>query len=219
MPRIILIRPGDTEYAHRHALLGRCDPDLSESGHLAARNLADVLSRYPIQFLGVSPLKRAVATALPLEYQQDLTLHPAGAFHAADMGDWDTLSIDDIKSVDRARYEAWLKDPDFPAPGGESLREVFARVYPELVNIVEYAHPDETICLVLQQTVLRVACCAIMNLPLESARRFHMDHGAFGVFERLYPGGPYQMLAWNYNSHLTHEETPLYEMEGELPGV
>lgn len=215
MPRIVFIRPAETDYALRNHILGRSDPELNETGVMNANILAEVLRRYQINFVAVSPLRRAVATAQPIERSQDVFIHPVRGFQAMDMGDWDGRDLDIIKTTDRGRYDSWWKDADFPAPGGESIREVYARAYPELVNIVEHASENETIALILQQTVLRAMCCAVMNLRLEVAHRFHMDHAAFSVFERAYPGGPYQMMGWNHNEHLPDYSNALYEMETE----
>jgi len=215
MPRIIFVRPAETDYVLRNAILGRSDPDLNETGVMNANILAEVLRRFRVTFVAVSPLRRAVSTAGPIEHSQDVFIHPVRSFQSMDMGDWDGMDKDIINTTDRRRYESWRMDPDFPTPGGESLREVYARAYTELVNIVEHAGQDETIVFVLQQTVLRAMCCAVMNLPLEVAHRFFMDHAAYSIFERSYKGGPYQMMGWNLNEHLPHYSAAMMEMETE----
>ena len=135
------------------------------------------------------------------------------------MGDWDQMERSVIHQRDRGRYQSWQNDPDFPAPGGESVREVYARAYSELVNIVENTDPNKTIALVLQDVVLRAMCCAVLNLPIEAAQRFFLENGAFSVFERMYPGGPYHLVAWNRNEHLINRASAIMEYEEELPGV
>ena len=219
MPRIIFIRPAETDHCLRRAMLGRHDADLNENGRIQARVLAEVLNQWPVSFLGVSPLKRAIATALPIEDLQDISIHPVAGFYGTDLGDWENREITSILACDQGRYESWLADPDFRAPGGESTREVYARAYPELVNIVNHAHPGETIALVLQEGVMQALCCAVMDLPLAAASRFYLDHASFGIFERRAPGASYRMVAWNRNEHISESGPTALEWEEELPGV
>ena len=202
MPRMIFIRPAETDFFLREQFLGRHDADLNENGRFQAEQLAHSLDAYHLSFLALSPLRRAISTALPLAEVHDLSPHPVAGFHALDFGDWEEHRIPYIRHEDRMRYETWLTDPDFPAPGGESLREVYARAYPELVNIVQQTRQGETIALLLQDAVMRVLCCGALDLPLEAAKRFSMDHGGYAVFERIYPKGPYQLIAWNQTHHL-----------------
>lgn len=217
MPKLILARPAQTEPDDRGCILGRLDADLNEWGHEQARLLADHLISFQPNFIAVSPMKRAIATAMYLNDRIDATLHPVRGFLACDLGDWEGQQLDHILQRDRSRYEAWLSDPDFPAPGGESIREVFARAYGDLVDIVQHAGDGETILFILPEAVLRAVCCAALDLPLEAAQRFSMQHAAYGVFERIYPGGPYQMKSWNDTRHLV-QLNQMPEFEEELLG-
>lgn len=219
MPRLLFIRPGETDFNLRDAVLGRYDADLSEIGRLQAVGLAQSLAQFPLSFLGVSPLKRAIATAMIIEDVVEVSPHPIAGFHGADMGDWDRKERLWIKQTDGSRYQSWLTDPDFPAPGGESTREVFARAYPDLVRIVNEGESHETFALVLQESVMQALCCAMLDLPLEAAHRFHLDHGAFGRFERMYPKGPYKLVCWNQRGWLSREPSSSLAYAEELPGV
>jgi len=216
MPRIIFIRPAETDHQAYDLLLGRGDPDLNERGHDQALHLADVLEDRGITFLGVSPIKRALTTAMTIsDRYEDLSVIPVAGFQAIDMGEWEDRGREEIGLVDRARYESFLTDSDFRAPGGESRRDVYARALPQLIDIVKHTGPEETIAFVLQETVMQVLCCAVLDLGLESAHRFQVDHAAYAVFERIYPEGPYQMVSWNRNDHIPTEEVA-EELE-ELP--
>ncbi len=220
MPKLVFIRPSDTDPGISRQLLGRCDADLNEEGRRQAEVLANDLAGWDFSFLAASPLKRAIATAMPLGFSQDVSIHPVAGFQAIDMGEWEKKSPEEIRQNDAARFERWLTDPGFPAPGGESIRQVYARAYPELANIVNHARDGETIGLTMQEAVCRAMCCAALDLPLEAANRFHLDNGAYCVFERMFPGGPYRMTLWNRLATLTAEDREFLAFEDEeLSGV
>jgi probable phosphoglycerate mutase len=130
-----------------------------------------------------------------------------------DMGDWENLGEEQILLRDRMRFQSWMTDPDFRAPGGESMREVYGRSFPDLVNIVHHADEGETLVLVVQEGVLRALCCGVLDLHLESAHRFRIDNAAFAVFERVYPRGPYQLVHWNNKEHLVIMEPDFEPLE------
>lgn len=215
MPRIIVVRPAQTDPNLQGVFLGRSDNDLNQVGRIQADLLSRALDRYSLNYIAVSPLKRAIATAMPLGHDQDVTMHPVAAFQAVDMGEWEGLDREEIVCRDRARFERWLTDPSFPTPGGESLKEAYARVYPDLADIVGQTENHETLGFVVQDHVAYCIFCAALDLPLETAKRLHLDPGAFGVFERLFPDGPYRLVQWNENAHLEPalmmDRTPIHE--------
>lgn len=212
MPRIVFVRPAETDQGVKH--LGREDPDLNERGRNQAAATARELSRFRLDFLGTSPLKRAIATALEISDEQPgLSPHPVAGFLGADLGEWRNMTIEEIRQSDRARYDSWRSDPDFRAPGGESIREVYGRAFADLANVVHACEPGENLAFVLQETVLQVLVCGALDLPLSAAQRFAIDHAAYAVFERAYPSGPYQMVAWNRNDHLKQAILTESEME------
>jgi len=215
MPRIVFVRPAETDQGVKH--VGREDPDLNERGRHQAAATARELSRFRLDFLGTSPLKRAIATALEISDEQTgLSPHPVAGFLGADMGEWRNMTIEEIRRSDRARYDSWRSDPDFRAPGGESIREVYGRAFADLANVVHACEPEENLAFVLQETVLQVLVCGALDLPLSAAQRFAIDHAAYAVFERAYPSGPYQMVTWNRNDHLKQAIPAESEME-EFP--
>ncbi len=203
MPRIIFVRPAGTDYPRQDMLLGRFDADLNEAGVQAAFQIGQALIPYQPTHLTTSPLRRAISTALAIEdATPGLTAYPANAFQAIDYGEWEARPRTLLLASDPTRFKSFLSDPDFRAPGGESMREVYARAFPELLNLVHHMEDEETLVLVLQDSVIKALSCAVLDLPLEHAHRFSMEPAAYSVFERLYHGGPYQLLAWSRHPHI-----------------
>ena len=204
MPRIIFIRPAETDYSEKNTIIGRADAELNEKGAFQAEALADVIAKWDVSYLGVSPIKRALTMAMKIADRfEQVSVQPVAGFQPMDMGDWQDCTLDHLLQTDRARYTSWLTDPDFRAPGGESIREVYGRAFNDLAHIVQHTSEGETLVFILQESVLKVLCCGALDLPLESANRFAMDPGGYAVFERIYPSGPYAMVAWNQTDYLS----------------
>ncbi len=217
MPNIFFVRSGQTEDQERGILVGRKDANLNETGYWQARCLAQRFAGSKIHHIAVSPLRRSVATAMHICEQSEMVPELVGGFEGVDLGEWEGQSKEWLLSCDAARFLTWSAEPDFPAPGGESLRNIYRRAFPDLVQLVEKVDPQDSIIVVASGTILRVLCCGILELPLSSAMSFRLDFGSVSSFERLYPGGPYQIVNWNGVSHLGQRAPSALELEQEIP--
>ncbi|MCB1045134.1 MAG: histidine phosphatase family protein [Acidobacteria bacterium] len=217
MPRIFLVRSGQTDEQEQGLLVGRRDPSLSDTGHWQAKCLARRFRENGIHHVAVSPQRRSVSTAMRICDAVDLTPELVGGFEGVDLGEWEGKRREWVLGSDAARFEEWRSDVDFPAPGGESLRNIYRRAFPDLVSLVERRDPDESLVVVAPATILRVLCCGILDLPLNSALSFRIDCGGVSSFARLFEGGPFQLIQWNDLSHLKTAVARSYELEQEAP--
>jgi len=123
---IVLVRHGATDHNLRGLLVGRADPPLSSDGTRQARELAERLEREgrPARIVA-SPLRRTRETAVAIAGPWGMSVDDEPRLLEMDYGEWDERPLGDIP---REAWEAWHADPDFAAPGGESLRQVQRRV-------------------------------------------------------------------------------------------
>lgn len=87
---------------------GRADPALSESGHHQARQVADWLTREPIDAIYTSPMRRAVETAAPLAQRR--TMQP---ILREDLAEYDRaashyIPMEQLKAEDYAAWKAFV---------------------------------------------------------------------------------------------------------------
>ena len=131
MTALLLLRHGPTDWNETKRVQGRGDVPLSESGR------AEVMTwRVPAEFQGLgwvtSPLKRAVETAQLLgagDPPRDQRLVEM------DWGEWEGQHLDALRRELGDLMRAWeAKGLDFRAPGGESPRQVQARLLPFLAE-------------------------------------------------------------------------------------
>jgi broad specificity phosphatase PhoE len=201
MPRIVLVRPCESLEQENGKLVGRTDVELTPEGHAQARALASYLESWPIGMVAVSPMRRALSTAMYLCEENNRVPRLVNGFLATDLGEWEGKTRHWVIDQDGGRFERFRSEPDFPCPGGESLRNIYRRSFSELVNLVAETDAREILLIIAPAMVLRVLACGILDLPLTHAMSFALHHGSVSTFTRLHPGGPYQLSRWNDTSY------------------
>ena len=137
---IVLVRHGRTDQNRRGVLLGRADPPLDATGRDQAAALAAAVpemldGRVPVAVVA-SPLRRTMETADAIAAPLGLTVERDSRLIEMDYGEWDEQPLADLAPEVWAQ---WRQDPDFRAPGGESLAEVQARVGECAADLLERA--------------------------------------------------------------------------------
>ena len=129
MTRLALIRHGITEWNLRKRIQGRIDEPLSELGKSQLRSL-EIPSEYADDYWYCSPLRRARETAELLELQ-DFHIEPA--LIEMNWGDWEGEVLKPLrKQLGDVMRDNESRGIDFCPPGGESPRDVQARLQPWL---------------------------------------------------------------------------------------
>jgi probable phosphoglycerate mutase len=126
---IVLVRHGRTDQNRRGLLLGRADPALDDDGRAQAAALGvalpDVLGAHAPVAVVSSPLRRTMETAAAIAAPLGLEVEIDQRLIEIDYGEWDETPLGDLPPEVWAQ---WRGDPDYRAPGGESLADVQARV-------------------------------------------------------------------------------------------
>jgi len=155
---------------------GQADPPLSQEGRDQARALAQRLAGESLSLMVASDLARARETA-------EIAAHPLGiatrlepGLRELDVGDWSGLSHQEIAQRwpdDYARFRAG--DLDVRAGGGETRRELYARVVSTLRDLAS-RWDGERIAVVTHMGVIRSLA---PQVRLGNAECFRLDMMAF----------------------------------------
>jgi probable phosphoglycerate mutase len=187
---LVAIRHAPTEWNAARRLQGRTDVALGAAGIEAAQGWrADAAWRgYRVI---ASPLKRAQETARLLFPQHAITLDPR--LMEMDFGAWEGRSLAELHAEPGAEAEARESlGLDFSAPGGETPRQVQARVQPLLDAIAAAAEPT---IIVTHKAVLRALLALAtgwqmldkppVKLKPDSAHLFRLDRDGKISVERM----------------------------------
>ncbi|GAC1041182.1 MULTISPECIES: 2,3-bisphosphoglycerate-dependent phosphoglycerate mutase [Rhizobium] len=133
---LVLVRHGQSDWNLKNLFTGWKDPDLTalgiEEAKTGGKALADYGIKYDIAF--TSALTRAQHTLkiiLDEIGQPGLETIKDQALNERDYGDLSGLNKDDARAKwGEEQVHIWRRSYDVPPPGGESLRDTGARVWP-----------------------------------------------------------------------------------------
>ncbi|MCB9452021.1 MAG: histidine phosphatase family protein [Anaerolineaceae bacterium] len=127
--RVVLMRPGETDWNKLGRFQGWVAIPLNEHGRLQAKRLANYVRHIGLRALYTSDLRRAAETAAILEPRLHYapTLEPR--LRERNVGIWQGLTRDEIQAWYPDEYEHLVEDrEDFRVPDGESRDDVRQRV-------------------------------------------------------------------------------------------
>ncbi|MCB8840760.1 2,3-bisphosphoglycerate-dependent phosphoglycerate mutase [Aurantimonas sp. VKM B-3413] len=140
---LILVRHGQSEWNLKNLFTGWKDPDLTEKGIEEARDAGRRLKAAELKpdIAFTSVLSRAQRTlTLMLEElgQEGLETIRNVALNERDYGDLSGLNKDDAREKwGEEQVHIWRRSYDTPPPGGESLKDTGARVWPYYIHDVQ----------------------------------------------------------------------------------
>jgi probable phosphoglycerate mutase len=171
MLSLYLIRHGHTQHSDLGCYCGSgCDAELTESGHAMARAIANHLGSRSFAALYASPQRRAVQTAAPLAAATGLAVVEEAALEELDYGAWDGLTPADLREREPDAFKRWIDNPaDHAPPGGETARDVIARVVP-LVDRIRARHRTGNVALVAHKSTLRILACDLLDIDVAQYR-------------------------------------------------
>ncbi|PYE87615.1 2,3-bisphosphoglycerate-dependent phosphoglycerate mutase [Phyllobacterium leguminum] len=168
---LILVRHGQSEWNLKNLFTGWRDPGLTELGHTEAKDAGKRLKaagqHFDIAF--TSTLSRAQATCqhiLDEMGQPDLETIRNQALNERDYGELSGLNKDDArKKWGEEQVHIWRRSYDVPPPGGESLRDTGARVWPYYLHIIQpHVLRGETVLVAAHGNSLRALIMALEGL-------------------------------------------------------
>ena len=182
--RLILVRHGITTLGLAPAFLGHTDVPLSDEGRAQAAKTREFLQDHRFSACYSSALSRAKETAAILCDG----LHPApvaeASFNEIDLGDWDGLTFDEVKSRYPQAFAKRLESfRDFSIPNAESFEDMQRRVMDGLERLFD-RHNEGDLLLVSHAGTIRMVLCHVLHIPLEFQFRLYPRYAGVSVVVR-----------------------------------
>lgn len=182
---VVLVRHGVTRHTSAKRFsggLGGDNPPLSEEGLAQARAAADWLAGLGdrVDAVLASPVRRTRETAAVVAEALGLPVEEEPGFAEMEFGAWDGLTFLEVAERDQAGLDAWLGSMDVPPPGGESFRQVQARVLAGLDRVLA-EHAGRTVVVVSHVTPIKTLVAHAMGAPLEAVFRMELSPASISV--------------------------------------
>lgn len=134
MPRLTLVRHGESQWNLENRFTGWVDVDLSPKGEAEAAAAGRVLKDVPVDVLFTSVLTRAKRTAEIACTEagiSDVPVFRDEALNERHYGDLQGLNkAETAEKFGADQVHVWRRSYDVPPPNGESLKDTQARVAP-----------------------------------------------------------------------------------------
>lgn len=187
---LVLVRHGQSEWNLKNLFTGWRDPGLTEKGYEEALSAGKKLKAAGLKFdiAYTSVLSRAQTTCqiiLDEMGQPDLKTIKNQALNERDYGDLSGLNKDDArKKWGEEQVQIWRRSYDVPPPGGESLRDTGARVWPYyMYNIQPHVLREETVLIAAHGNSLRALIMALEGLSGEEIVKQELATGVPIIYE------------------------------------
>ncbi len=186
---LVLVRHGQSEWNLKNLFTGWRDPDLTPLGIQEAETggvaLAETGIKFDIAF--TSDLKRAQNTlkiVLDKVGQPDLQTIRNLALNERDYGDLSGLNKDDARAKwGEEQVHIWRRSYDVPPPGGESLRDTGARVWPYyMTEILPRVLRGEKVLVAAHGNSLRALVMVLDRLSQEEILKLNLATGVPMVY-------------------------------------
>jgi alpha-ribazole phosphatase/probable phosphoglycerate mutase len=181
--RLYLVRHGQVAGARPRSYNGQLDVPLSPLGVQQMERLAGWAAAIPLTAIYSSDLQRARHGAQLVAGARGVGLAVTPALREKHFGRWEGLTYEEAERQDPEAWRAWLADPpNSRPPGGESYREVEARVMPQVRQWLR-EHAGRALLILAHGGVNRVVLCHALGLPLQQAFRIEQDYAALNLIE------------------------------------
>lgn len=181
---LVLVRHGQSEWNLKNLFTGWRDVGLTEQGvkeaKEAGRKLAERGFRYDVAY--TSDLSRAQSTCqhiLDAASQGGLPMIKDVALNERDYGDLSGLNKDDARARwGEEQVHVWRRSYDVQPPGGESLRDTGARVWPYYLHEIQpHALRGETVLIAAHGNSLRALMMALEGMTRQEVVKLELGTG------------------------------------------
>lgn len=202
MSELVLVRHGETVGNSSIRYYGATDVALSPIGEEQMARVGAALRGQRFDRLVASTLgrsQRGVAIVRESLAPPSPPLVVLAGLRERDFGAWEGWTAEEIAARDPEGHRAWITSgPDFRYPGGESRREVSARVEAALANL-DLAAGGRTLA-VLHKGIIKVILRALLGLADEEAAALPV---ALASVHRLARAeGVWRLISANEVAHL-----------------
>lgn len=166
MLRIILIRPGSTDFDEQGRIKGTLDIPLNANGADQAARTASELADLRLEMIYTSPSKCAQQTAAALAWHRNVKVKQLDRLKNLDHGLWHGKLIEEVRKNQPKVYRSWQDNPaSVCPPEGETLESAETRVRAALGKLLR-KHRTGVVAVVVSEPLASLVQSLLMDRDL-----------------------------------------------------
>jgi broad specificity phosphatase PhoE len=183
MVRIVLVRPGATDYVQQGRIQGALEVPLSEEGAQEAARLSGELAGMGLDALYSSDSEHALQTAGAIATALGVRLKPLETLRNLDHGLWQGMLVEEVKRKQPKVYRQWQDQPESVCPpGGEMINDAQERVRTALTKVLK-KHKGETVGLVVPEPLASLVRAYLEQSEVGDLWQAAAQHGTWEIIE------------------------------------
>lgn len=194
MLRVVVIRPGATDFDEQRRIKGTLDIPLNPFGTDQVARTGNELAGQGIEVIYSSPCRAALETSQLLAHALDVKTKALPNLRDLNHGLWQGKLIEEVKARQRKVYRQWQDQPETVCPPeGEMLETARQRVQLALDKLLK-KHKTGVIALVVAEPIASLVRCYLSRGDLAQFWQAETSCGSWDVIdvipEQLAASGP-----------------------------
>lgn len=183
MLRIILVRPGSTDFDEQGRIKGSLSIPLNKTGRGQVDRVVDELSHETVDAVYCSPCESALETAEQIAQDHSVKRKKVQRLENLDHGLWHGKLIDEVRRQQPRIYKSCQQHPeDVCPPEGEAMQEACHRVRQALLRIVR-RHRNGTVAVVVPEPLASIVRCMLVQSELPNLWAVECDSGVWEAID------------------------------------
>ncbi|MDA8697230.1 histidine phosphatase family protein [Rhodopirellula sp.] len=184
--RVLLIRPGATEFDEQGRMKGSLDMPLSDKGRQQVDSLAEQLDQFELHTIYTAPCESALETAERLARDRsEVRIRVIDTLRNVDHGLWHGKLIAEVqRNLPRVYRQGQDSPADICPPGGESIRDARGRVLKAIKKILRKSGQD-FIAIVIPEPLASVVHGLLNGEEVVDFWGAEMDSGRWELIESI----------------------------------
>lgn len=181
MIRIIIVRPGATDFDEQRRIKGDLDIPLNASGNGQISQTASEVTELGIQVVFAAPCQASHETAQLLADRLGVKTKQIDQLANLNHGLWQGLLIDDVKSRQPKVYRQWQEQPESVCPPeGEMVSNAQIRVNPFLDRILK-KYRNGCVAIVVPEPLATIVKCRLQDDQLPDLWQVEKECGSWEI--------------------------------------
>ena len=189
MTKLILIRPGTTQFDLEGRILGTLDVPLSIEGDQEVAQMVEALKQWNVTAIYTAECQSALQTAERIATAMDGKAKVVEKLQNVDHGLWQGKLLEEVKRKQPKVFKQWREHPEtICPPEGEMIGDALARVKTAIAKVLK-KNRDGTIALVAPEPLASLIRSHLLGEDLSQSASHPSGCGTWDVID-LEPASP-----------------------------